>query len=361
MTLVSFSRVFERLKAAKMQLQKSIKYLITLCQIFGLVPFSRNKKQLTWKGSRFNEIIAIVYLSITIVYFVLCLIYNEFFVDESESGLQRAIICYSIAIIYLHVFVVLIEHFWKRFRQIKLLNLFRKLELMMKSQDEFQLNYARIQRVSCYSVFFWAMQTCGLMCFNVVLLIESKDIPDFFFAISYAMPFILSKLSFIYSMNLVSILHKNMDALIQYTQAFCENVDKDDRKKIINMIVLETINRNDRMLRGKAIDVHKVAFLKQFYASIWEASVLINGLFYWSWVVGLMNESSILVFNCFFFTMNLLSKSQASLLSTMYLVVWTVMHVMNIMFVTFTCGNAAQTVIMDKMCLGAFQIYLHFF
>lgn len=327
-----------------MQLHKSINLLIILCQTVGLVAFSRNKKLKKWKKNRCSEFVTLSLVAIIVTNFLLCLIFSHFLVDESESSLQAAIIIYSVLLIYLHVFAILSEHFWKRSKQIKLLNLFLKLESMAKSHKGFQLDYRGIRRISHYSILFWALQTFGLLSFNVIILTKSKDIYDLFFLSSYIVPFVLSKLSYIYSMNLITILHKNMSALIKYTASFNDNTPNLERENPTISFHLETIDRHFRRFRRNGIDANTISFVKRFYALIWKASVTINGIFYWSWSIGLINESSILVFNCFFFIMSVASTSETQILPNLYLFSWTILHIMNIMLVTFTCGNAAQTV-----------------
>lgn len=328
-----------------MNLANSIKSVIILCQIFGLVAFAQNKNNLKWIHTYFNKIMSLVSIVTIFIIFVLCLAFNGLLFDENDTNIQTLIICYSLLLLYLHVFTAMGESFWKRNQQIKLLNLFQTLELMSKPHKEFHLDYKGIKRISYNSILFWALQTFGLLAFNVIVLTQTRDKADMFYIFGFAPPFIFSKLSYVYSMVLIRILHKNLNALIKYANSLSASVQQFQRKNMKNSIQSRWIYQNGRRTRWNDIDENKIAFVKRCYSLIWRASVLINGIFYWSWIIGIINESSILVFNCFFFTMNAVNRFQANAWTIMYLVLWTIMHVMNILFVTFTCGNATLMVI----------------
>lgn len=332
-------------KGIEMHLANSIKSVIILCQIFGLVAFAQNKNNFKWIHTHFNKIVSLASIATIFIIFVLCLVFNGLLFDENDSNIQTVIICYSLLLLYLHVFTAMGESFWKRKQQIKLLHLFQTLESMSKPHEEFQLDYKSIKSISYYSIAFWASQSFGLLAFNVLVLTQTKDKADMFFVLAFSPPFIFSKLSYMYSMFLITILHKNLNALIKYANSLNASIQQFQRKNMKNSIQLRWINRNGRRTRWNDIDENKIVFVKRFYGLIWRASVLINGIFYWSWIIGIINELSILVFNCFFFTMNAVNHFQANVWTVMYLVLWTITHVMNILFVTFTCGNATLMVI----------------
>lgn len=329
----------------KMHLANSIKSVIILCQIFGLVAFAQNKNNFKWVHTHFNKIMSLASIVTIFIFFVLCLVFNGLLFDENETNIQTAIICISLLLLYLHVFTAMGESFWKRNQQIKLLNLFQTLESMSKPHKEFQFDYKGIKSISYNSILFWALQTFGLLSFNVIVLMQTEDKADMYFILAFAPAFIFSKLSYIYSMILITILHKNLNALIKYANSLSASVQQFQRNNRKNSIQLRWIDRNVPRTRWNDIDENKVAFLKRFFGLIWRASVLINDIFYWSWIIGIINESSMLVFNCFFFTMNAVNRFQANAWTIMYLALWTIMHVMNILFVTFTCGNATLMVI----------------
>lgn len=320
-----------------MVLLDSLKSLIKLCQFFGLAPFAQSKKNPKWKQNRTNATFSIAFLVIIGLNFLLCLIFNGIVIDHNESGLIVAIYTYSIIIICVHAFVVLAENFYKRNQHIKLFNLFVKLELILKQYHEIGLDFVGVSRFLHRSILCWALGTFGLSGLNILVLIKTRDANDFYFFVTYALPSFISKLSYIYSMVLVNMLSKNTDALIMFMRSL-DNDAKHQKRFEVRRCTYRRSRRHENNL-------YTIEFLRKCQILIWKASSILNHTFYWSLSIGLLNEFSVLIFNCFFFMQLFKTPPEAGFISILSVVSLTIMNLFNIIYITSTCGNAVQAVI----------------
>lgn len=318
-----------------MVLIDSIKSLIKLCQILGLAPFSQTKNGVKWEGNRTNEIVSLAFLVITGSNFLLCLIFNGIVIDHTDSGLIVAIYTYSIIIICVHAFVILAENFYKRNQHIKLLDLLVKLELILKEDQGLELDFIGMSRFLHRSIVFWILGTFGLSGLNVLVLVKTRDSNDFYFFVTYALPSLLSKLSYIYSMVLINMLSKNVNALTDFTRSLSV--------KPRNMKGLEIVGSYRSRRHG--INLTTIDFLQKCHLLIWKASTLLNHNFFWSLSIGFLNEFSVLIFNCFFFIQLFQKPPEAGFFTVLLVVSWTLMNLFNIIYITSTCGNVVSLVI----------------
>lgn len=322
----------------------SIKSLIKLCQIFGLAPFSQNKTKANWKQNRTNELVTIVFLFITVLNFSFCLIFNGIVIDHNEPNLIIAIYTYSIIIICVHALVILAEHFHKRNQHIQLFNVFVKLELILKRNQGIELDFVGMLRFLHRSILLWTIGTIGLSGLSVLVLIKTRDINDIYFFVTYALPSLLSKLSYIYSMVLVKMLSKNVDALTKFTKSM--SVDPRNTKP------LEVFGWPYRRSRRHENNLSSIEFLQKCQLLIWKASNLLNHIFYWSLSIGFLNEFSILIFNSFFCIQLFRKPPEAGFWSVLNVVSWTIMNLFNIIYITSTCANVVNGVNFLAQCIS---------
>lgn len=312
----------------------SIKSLIKLCQIFGLAPYAQYKN--SWKQNGINEIVTIVFLFITSLNFLFCLIFNGIVIDHNEPNLIIAIYTYSIIIICMHALVILAENFYKRNQHIQLFNIFIKLELILKSKQRIELDFVGMLRFLHRSILLWVIGTFGLSGLSVLVLVKTRDINDIYFFVTYALPSLISKLSYIYSMVLVKLLSKNVDALTKFAKSL--SVDRHNTEP------LEVFGAPYRRSRKHENNLSRIEFLQKCQLLIWKASNLLNHTFYWSLSIGFLNEFSILIFNCFFCIQLFRKPPEAGFWSILNIVSWTIMNLFNITYITSTCANIVNGV-----------------
>lgn len=329
-----------------MVLLNTIETLIKLCQIFGLAPFSRCKKGVKWKLDRKNSTISIVFLMVTALNLLFCLIFNKRLIDHNDAGLDVIIFTYSIVIICVHAVVIVAENFYKRNQHVKILNLFLKLELMEEYQG-IQLDSMGTRRFLHRSILLWVLGTFGLSGLYILVLVITRNVHDLYYFLVCALPSLLSKLSYIYSMVLVNMLGKNVNALTMFTRSLIIDSQK----------CFEVLGRKYRRSRGYEINLRKIEFLKKCQILIWNISTLFNHTHFWSLSIGFLNEFSVLIFNCFFFIQLFQKPPEAGLYSILYIISWTSMNLFNIIYITSTCGNADKAVSLQILELDELLSY----
>lgn len=319
----------------------SIKTLVKLCHVLGLAPYSRIANTAEWTKNRLNETVTFVYLFIIASIFTICLMFNGAMVDHTAPSLIIAICIYSLIIICGQTFIVLCETFQKRDQHIKLLNIFEQFDSILLQNHSIQLNGIRVKRNLQRAILFWILETFGLLIFNIIAWLNSRESDELLFFLTYTLPHLISKLSFIYWIILVIILHENVNGLLHYTELVINETDdtKDDRT------IIKFFNGEFRGKHAKRNNHNLLEYLKQCYILIWEATILINNIVFWSFPAGFLNEFSVLVFNCYF-SIRILQSPKALYVQQVHLASWATMNLINVVFITTMCGKTVEAVIL---------------
>lgn len=316
-------------------------YVIKVCQFLGLAPFSR-RNSTKWSLNRVYEVITIMFSMVIASCFLLCLIFNGIVIDHSRSSLNVAIAVYAIITICIHAFVILNEHFYKRHYHVQLLNLFTKLETFLKCRHGIELDAKGMRNFLHRVLLFWAMQTFGVLILHFIIMIKTNNHKLIYFISIYVLPFLLSKLSYVYSMFLIKILHKNVDGLIEFTVSLCANGEP--IKRNVNVISIVAALNHRRSHRND-VSLCTLDFLRRSYQMLWDASNLLNDIYYWSFPIGFFNEFSVFVFNAFSVTQIVKGGYDGHFLRLLFSVTWAALNIINIYSITSACGNTAQAVI----------------
>lgn len=323
----------------------AINPLIKLCHCVGLAPYSRMVANTSfWTKSRLHDSVTVGYFIINVAVFSIYLIFNGAILDYTDPSLIIAICIYSLVIVCVQTFIVLCESFYKRNQHIKLLNLFEQLESIFKQNHQIQLDYSRLEQILRRAILFWILETFGLLTLNIAIWLKTKDFNELLFFIMYTLPQLISKLSFIYWTILVVILQENVNTLIKYTNLFNRaKVDTTRQDRTIFKFFHETyrrvyVTRNDQIL---------MEYLKKCYILMWEASISINDIVFWSFPVGFLNELSVLVFNCFF-TIKILQLPEILFMHLLHISLWGAMNLINIIFIATMCGETVEAVSLKR-------------
>lgn len=326
----------------------AIKPLIKLCHILGLAPYSRVANTSTWTKNRLYESVTFGYFIINVALFAVYFIFNSVFVDYTDPSLIIAICIYSFVIVCVQTFIVLCESLNKRNQHIKLLNIFEKLESIFKQNHKIHFDNLRLKRIQRRAILFWILETFGLLTMNFIIWLKSNALDELFFFVMYTLPSLISKLSFIFWIILVVILQENVNTLMKYTKLFVQfKIDamKHDTKsfKFFHGKYRETYATRDNQ--------NLLEYLKKCYILLWEASILINDIVFWSFPVGFLNELSVLVFNCFF-TIKILQLPEIPFVNLLHISLWGAMNLINVIFVATMCGETVEDVILETFVLN---------
>lgn len=320
-----------------MSLNKSIAIFIRFCQFCGLAPYSFTESQ--WKLNRSFEMLTILLAVVIVISSIAVSIFNEYFFQPNEHKIANIIFVAMLITINIHAFIILIEIFVKRHQHIKLLDSFQKLEKLLQKTDRFRLNCTDIKRMCHRHIIFWFIEIISMMFVESLILIKSGEFGDINYVIVYLIPYFLCKLNYIQAMSYISILRKNAEALDDYSKHLME---KSEQKMIVRPFLLKSW----KTLRPKKNKIDEKVFilLRKVHSSIWECSVIINNIMYWSMPMGILNEFLLMVFNLFWFVTFLLSKMDNDLLVFAFIILWIIITVINVLFITVNCMNTCEVV-----------------
>lgn len=335
-----------------MQLSDCIVHFIKLCNVFGLAPYSQKSGNPKWKLSQLNKIITFVLLSAITAILTLYVFYNKYINDHSESWLTVAILDYAIVIICLNSFFLLSETLFKRNDHIKVQHLFEEFESHSKSFQGIHVDYAYIKSTRNRALLFWITATFGICFMDLLTLIRTRDQNDLFFILCYTLPNLISKLSFVYWIVLVAILHANVKALLAFVRKLNKNIEQCDG----NIQLFEVNRWKYRRVHCGRINAVTIEFVSKCYGLIWEASICINHLVYWSFPIGFFNEFSNLVFNCYFLIQIIRMIPNVGVISFIHITSWAASNILNIFFVTSMGERTAETVIIVH--LTRFNVFI---
>lgn len=320
----------------------AIKPLIKLCHILGLAPYSRIVNTTTWTKNRLHESVTFGYFIIIFGIFSIYSIFNGAIIDYNDPSLIIAICIYSFVIVCVQTFIVLCEVFYKRNQHIKLLNTLGKLESIFNQNHSIQLDNSRLKRILRRAISFWMLETFGLLTFNIAIRLMSNESEEFFFFLMYTVPQLISKLSFIFWVILVVILQEHVKVLANYVNSFVQ-IKADSIKHAATK--LKFFHGKYQGAIATRDSQNLMEYLKKCYILLWEASILINDIVFWSFPVGFLNELSVLVFNCFF-TIKILQLPEILFIHLLHISLWGAMNLINVIFISTMCGKTIEDVIL---------------
>lgn len=294
-----------------MELSECIGLFIRLFQVFGMAPYSQVPATLEWKPNRLNKIICILYLIGYVVGISLVVLFHTIVFKSYEDSLAFGCMVYMMIMVYLNVFAILIETIYKCPQRIKLLNLFRKIELYSKCYQDVQVDYADIRCTMYRLIAFWTIQT-------ILLTGSTTNMANLCFVLAYTLPRFVSKINYFHWIVFVKTLYANLDALGKYTKTLGGN----------------NINRT----KATTID-----FLSKCYYLSWKATNLINYTYYWSFVVGILIEFSILA--CNLFIVIVVVNRNFPWIRTLHALVCAAINIINILLITSASQKAVDAVI----------------
>lgn len=326
---------------------ESLKPMIQLNQYTGLAPISFENGAKKWQTNRVLYIFSILSTTLLALIVTCHIVFNKSFINHSDGKIGVYLYVLMFALVCIHAFVLLSEVFLKRNKQIVLLESFMKLEKMLKQEAFVHLDYVHVKR-SCYRNFIiFFVQLIILFIAILCLYIITKSTRGFYYLLSFIPPYFVCSLSYSQLMTYVSLLAQCVETINKYLDSMIKEsgfhvreafVDKRNAKssKWKRAISLNASNKQSTL---------NFVFLRRVYCLIWESSILINDLMYWSMPLGFANLFYVLVFNAYWFFLAIFSnkvehKFVTLLFSSLYLSI----NVLTILTITGTCNYTVEKV-----------------
>lgn len=326
-----------------MSLFDSVKNLVQICQFFGLAPFSRNQNTSKWELNPGLQILSIIYMIFDGINLIIAIVFNDSFINYTNTKIH--IILHSLFLILnqVHAMFALMETFIKREQNIKLLNAIEILDQLFKEHLNMHIDHTRLKRTCRHFFILWICEILGITFSQIFVYIQTENpfVPRYM--LLYVPAYALCKLSYVYSMILVSLIDESLNVLNKYLKF----ITKKNGYYIREMV---TYKNQRKRKRNNFVKEHKIEispytflFLRSSYSKIWAATVQVRNLMYWSLPTGCANEFYILTFCSYLFFINLFRQT-----STLAMYVLSLIGILsdlaNILFIARICSKAAETV-----------------
>lgn len=326
-----------------MSLLNSIKPLIQICQFFGLAPFSMNQNTSRWELNSGLEILSIIYIIFDAVFLICGIVFNDQFINYKTSSIHIILHGLFLLLNHLHAMFSLVELFIKRKQNVELLNEIERLDELFKQHLNMHVDYVRLKK-SCRNFFiFWICEVFGVILSYPFLYYQTKNPRVIRYFCMFIPAYALCKLSFVYSMVLVSSIDECLNVLNKYLKSITKKNGYYIRDFVANQNELNRrgityIKENKNDLSAKTL-----LFLRTSYSKIWAASIQTRRVMYWALPFGCANEFYVLTFCSYLVFINLLRSNSMIAFYTLLLIAM-ISDLVNILSVAHICSRAAESV-----------------
>lgn len=325
-------------KENEMSLFGSISPLIQICRYTGLAPFSIDQTNLVSSTAlkRLSNIFAIV----IILLICIVVVFNKNLIDHTKIALQVGFLNVFMFLNHLHALVTLFEFRIKREQHIDLLHRFDKLDILMKRNFNMSIDHENLRNVCWRFIFVWI---CEISAFVISVLLLNTSIYDqytIFYALVFLPSCIISRLSYVYSMMLVTLIHENINVLTKYLRS----VTKPNGYYMCETSRLDTHQNSKYARQHEAnIDVNTISLIKDSYCQMWEAAQKIQNLVYFSLPIGFSDDLFVLIFHSYWFFLCALFGF-SDIVFYLFPLINMSSNIGNVFFFAYNCSRAVESV-----------------
>lgn len=313
-----------------MSLHGSVKSLMRICQFCGLAPL---KKTVKWEKSSYSKVLSIALIILSVLVFLTVVIWPELFLNPSDPKIRRALFFLLLIANHISAMVALLELSTKWDQQVKLWNLFEKLDILSKRHFNRHIDYTNLKNKCNRLMMAWLFECLLLAIFDIYRKFQTKVNSKVSYLVTVYPFYALTRLAFAYSLMLVMVVHEQLDVLNKYLKS----VNKPNGYYICDQYAKQTSFKHLKwrtLIQSKGdLSIETIYSMKYIYCEIWKATELIKNLTGWTLTVGLSNEFLVLNFNlysifkCIFITFLPISRLKV-------LLVFLTNNLCNLLFVT---------------------------
>lgn len=321
-----------------MTLFKSIKPLIQICQLGGLVPLSFSTITLKWESNRLLVNLMKIHFILNISILTICTIFDDYLNEFNDTKLR--VILYHVFnfLCYSHVFAILLETFFKRDDQKRLLNMLQTMEMAYQKHLNVQLNYERIKRSTNRFVFYCSFQFIIFTGFTITTFVIGKQFTTLYGILFYLPGYVFCKMNYIYMMSMIRLIGENMEVLNNYLKSMTKGNGYYLRDTYSNGGWINPMT-NTNKLNGATL-----IFISRMYNMIWESTNLVNRLNHWSMPIGIFNEFYVLLYFAYYFLVYTLVLGESRMSPYIRLIFWLLNVIGTFSFISSTCCRTTEIV-----------------
>lgn len=268
-----------------------------ICQFFGLAPISFNRRTQKWQQNAFLIYLSVAIIFVHIVVLIGTIIFNGTFVDHKKKSILALLTAFKLAWNYVHALCVVLELLLKRHQQMKLFNMLETLAALYKQQLNMHVDYIKLIKINRQIIIVWICEILVFVMADIFYYLQYRDMFIIVFILAFTPSYAISKLSYGYSIILVSLINEYMVVLNVYMKSITKqhgyyikgNFINKSKSKKINCIEIGEIELQTEM----------ILFMKNAYSKLWKGTVSIKYQMHFCLAIGLFNEFMILIFNAY--------------------------------------------------------------
>lgn len=297
-----------------MSLHGSVKSLIRICQFCGLAPIFRNENISKWEPNSHLKAISIALITLSVLLFLCVIICPNFFLNPIDSKIDKVLFFLLLIANHILAMFALLELFIKYDKQVKLWNIFEKLDNLLKYHLNQHLNYTNLKNKCNRLIMACFCECLFLELFNILSKIQTENATKLSYTLVFCPFYVLNRLSFAYSNMLIIIIHEQFDVLNKYLKL----INKQNGYYICDQYLMQNDLKHSKwskLIKNKSnLNIETIHSMKNIYCQIWKATDIMTNLTRWTLAIGLANEFFVLNFNlysiiaCIFFEFLPISK-----------------------------------------------------
>lgn len=324
-----------------MSIFDSIKTLLCFCTWFGLTPFTFNRKTKRWQSKTLAKHVSIAIIFCNSLIFFGTLAFNETFVNYKNAKFRVYLTALVLSWSHVHAICVLCELFLKRYQQIKLLNLLEMLDLLYKHRLNMHVDYLELKKVGRRTLVVWICGILSLLMAEAFYYVQTGNKRIIYFVLLFTPSYAVCKLSYGYSIMLVSLINEFLDVLNKYLKS----VTKQHGYYICETFIHEPKSRrsNCKYVGTVGVQLEMILHMKNAYSKLYEGIVSIKNQMQYSLVIGLSNEFFILMFNCYWMFLNIFLRPEP-LSAFLVQTTWILLGLAQFFFITHNYQRVVHTV-----------------
>lgn len=280
-----------------MTLFDSIKPLMRICQFFGLAPFTFDRKTQKWQQNSISIYLSVAFILSNILALFGLLFFNDTLIDHRRKRILILLQIFELAWNYMQAVCVVLELLLKRHQQMKLFNMLETLDILYKHHLNMHIDYSKLKRISRRIVIVWICEILLYVLSDSFYYTQGNNIFVLIFELLFTPPYVISKLCYGYSIILVSLINEYIVVL----NVYLKSITKQHGYYIRGNVVHKSKNKRTD---GTGVDktyIHPemILFMKNVYGRLWEGTIAIKEIMYFSLATRLVNDFIILIINCY--------------------------------------------------------------
>lgn len=263
-------------------------------------------------------------------------VYQEKIIRRDRGQTAVITIALLLTLINLRAFVNLFESTVKQNQHLKIMNLFRELEKMFENIIEYRVR-CRFIKNTCYKfMLIFIIELFVLSTVRIWIAIHSGNSFDFYFWMAYAFPHFLTRLGQMQVMTYILVIRQKVLMLSEYSQKMAKMYELSERELFASRAVIK-VRSWPANHSARKIDESVIYRVQKMHRLIWESSVIVNDIAYWSTPIGFFNDFFILILNTFWFVVFLLDDYDTPIEVFLFISLWIFSTLKSILFATINC------------------------